>query len=233
MQVGQNKIVLSPRISMLAEMLPDTESLADIGTDHGWLLSGLVAAGKIQRGIGVEIARGPYDRALANVSAQGYQDRIEIRLGDGLAPLAVGETTACAVAGMGGSTIISILEGRRQVAEGFAWLLLQPMTGARRVRLYLQQNGWRISKEALAGDRGLIYELILASRGEMAPLSPIEAEFGPLILAEKPPILEAAVRQKLQSLRSIVAQLERSDSPASSEKRDALLIQIREWEALL
>ncbi|MCL1805658.1 MAG: class I SAM-dependent methyltransferase [Clostridiales bacterium] len=227
------RVKLSRRISALAEMLPDTEALADIGTDHARLLSALVEAGKIQRGIGVEIARGPYRRAVANVAALGYEGKIEIRLGDGLEPVAPGEVTACAAAGMGGGTIIRILERGAEVAAGLSWLLLQPMTGAKALRFHLQQNGWEICREALTEDRGALYEIILARRGSMAPLSPLEAEFGPLILAEKPPQLSLAVCQRIHSLRGISGQLEKSSSAANSDKKEQLQAQIREWEALL
>jgi len=227
------KTRLSRRLSVLAEMLPDTEALADIGTDHGGLLSYLVETGRVRRGIGVEITRGPYLRATTNINAMGYGDRVEIRLGDGLAPIGPGEVSACAIAGLGGQTIVRILDRSPEVAAGLDWLLLQPMTGAKTVRIYLQLNGWTIYREALAEDRGIIYEIILARRGETGPLSPLEAEFGPMILAERPPLFKQAVKRKILGLRDIVEQLEKSDSAESADRKGLLRERIREWEALI
>jgi len=208
-------------------------TLADIGTDHAGLLIDLVRAGRIERGIGVEIAQGPYQSALANVAAQGLADRIEIRLGDGLGPVALGEATACAIAGMGGKTIVDILKNGSGIAVGMLWLLLQPMSQEKEVRLYLQQNGWMIDRETLTEERGILYTAILARRGEMKPMSDVEAEFGPLLLAEKPPLWELAVRQKTEGLSRIVDQLSHSDLEASRVKRVRLQERIRQWEALL
>jgi tRNA (adenine22-N1)-methyltransferase len=220
------------RLAMMAEMLPVVDTLADIGTDHGGLLTALAKAGKIRRGIGVEIAQGPYRSALANVAAAGLENQIEIRLGDGFAPLAQGEAAACAIAGMGGSTIAGILEKGRGITKRLTYLLLQPMNRESLVRLFLQQDSWRICKEALVEDRGQLYSIILAEQGDPGCLSPLEAEFGPLLLAEKPPLLAFAVEQRIRRLSAIVWQLERSDSEASHIKKSRLTEQIKEWEAL-
>lgn len=224
---------LSRRLAAMADLLPETESLADIGTDHGGLLIYLISTGRIRQGIGVEIAQGPFERASANVSALGLGDRIEIRRGDGLKPLAPSEVTACAVAGLGGKTIRGILDGSPEVAGGLSWLLLQPMTGAGTVRIYLQENGWRICGESLVEEKGILYEIILAHRGKMERLSRLEAEFGPILLAEKPPLLELAIRRKIMGLQHIAARLEKSASAESAGKKIRLTGQIKEWEALL
>ncbi|MCL2165932.1 MAG: class I SAM-dependent methyltransferase [Clostridiales bacterium] len=214
-------------------MLPPSDALADIGADHGALLISLVLSGKISKGIGVEIAGGPFRNALANVASRGLEDSIEIRLGDGLHAIAPGEVSACVIAGMGGRTIVDILEDNREIAERLTYVLLQPMNREREVRLYLQSRNWRICKEALTEERGILYTILLAERGRMARLNPSEAEFGPLLLAERPPLLARAVRQKIRGLCDIVRQLERSGSEESRIKKKRLEERIREWEDLV
>ena len=223
----------SGRLAALADVLPLTETLADIGTDHGRLLINLIRAGRIDKGIGVEIARGPYRRAVDNVAACGLADKIDIRLGDGLQPLAPGEATACSIAGLGGGTITDILDRGKSLAADMAWLLLQPMTGAKRLRLYLQQNGWAFEREVLAEDRGIIYQIILTQRGYAPPLEEAEAEFGPLLLRNKPPLLERAIRQRIDKLKDVSGRLDKSEAAASKEKKARFVRQIREWEALI
>ena len=221
------------RLAKMAEILPATDRLADIGTDHGHLLTSLVLSQKIRRGIGVEIARGPYERAQKNVADLGLEDRIEIRLGDGLGALAPGEATACVIAGMGGQTIIDILDRRPQVAATLPCLLLQPMSAEAQVRHYLQQTNRRITDEALVEERGTIYLILLARRGKMKRLSPSEAEFGPLLLAERPPLFSSYVRVKTDRLAGIIDRLERSDSEESRLKQSRLKALVEEWSTLL
>jgi tRNA (adenine22-N1)-methyltransferase len=213
-------------------MLPQTDCLADIGTDHGGLLIALAQAGRIQRGIGVEIAEGPYRSAAENVAASGYGDRIELRIGDGLKPLELGEATACAIAGLGGKTITDILDASPETAESMDWLLLQPMTGRKRVRLHLQGRGWAIRDEALVEERGIIYTILLAVRGKMGPLSENEAEFGPILLERKPPLLGQDIERSIMGLRDIAGQLDRSASAESQRKKERMFELIHEWEEL-
>ena len=221
------------RLETLADMAPRTDTLADIGTDHGMLLTGLALAGKIRRGIGVEIAQGPFARAQAHIAGLGLADTIEMRLGDGLSPLSPGEATACAIAGMGGPTIVGILEDCPAVAEALDWMLLQPMTWEGRVRLYLQEKGWRICGEDLVEERGILYQIILAERGSMPSLSDAEAVFGPMLIGGRHPLLVELVRQRVQGLQDIVDGLGRSQTEESHAKKARLLAQIEDWEALL
>ncbi|MEL7624446.1 MAG: class I SAM-dependent methyltransferase [Clostridiales bacterium] len=229
----QEKTALSRRLALLADFLPELTSLADIGTDHAGLLAALVKSGKIQKGIGVEVVEGPYRRALANVEALGLTGSIEIRKGDGLKPLVPGEVMAAAIAGMGGGTILEILAGSPAVVASLSYLLLQPMTQAGQVRVYLQEQGWQIVKEAILEERGILYQIILAQPGVMKPLSSLEAQYGPLLLAENPPLLAVAVQQRLEGLRRVLGQLSKSDSPLSHEKKLRCQEQIKEGEALL
>ncbi|MDR0469568.1 MAG: class I SAM-dependent methyltransferase [Peptococcaceae bacterium] len=222
----------SRRLDALADILPPTDSLADVGTDHGGLLIALVLAGKIQKGIGIEIAEGPFRAASDHVADSDCGKQIEIRLGNGLNPVAQGEVTACAIAGLGGKTIIDILEASPDTTAGLDWLLLQPMTGLKKVRLHLQRTGWAIWDEKLVEERGILYTILLAMRGEPAPLSDVEAEFGPILLAKKPPLLEKDIRQRIQGLQKITDQLEQSAQSASQEKKGCFYKQIQEWEAL-
>jgi tRNA A22 N-methylase len=106
------------------------------------------------------------------------------------------------------------------------------MTELRKVRLCLQRTGWALWDEKLVEERGILYTILLATRGEPAPLSDVEAKFGPILLAKKPPLLETDIRQRIQGLQKIIDQLERSSQSASQEKKDCFYKQIQEWGAL-
>ena len=213
-------------------MAQPTDTLADIGADHAWLLTALACAGKIRRGIGVEIAQGPFDTACRHIAEQGLSEQVQMRLGDGLQPLAQGEATACVIAGMGGKTIRTILQDSPAIAKGMDYLLLQPMTGEDGLRLYLQENGWRLSRETLVQERGIIYQIMVAVRGYMAPLGEAEAAFGPLLLATGHQLLPALVEARVQEIQRIIDGLGRSETPEAREKETRLRERAREWEGL-
>ena len=217
---------------MMVRMAPETSTLADIGTDHAILLAELVKTGKIKQGIGVEIAQGPYQRAVANIELWGLTLQLQMRMGDGLAPLAPGEATACAIAGMGGLAIIRILEQHLVRAQEMEWLLLQPMTGERQLRYFLQEHDWKIVEEELVEERGLIYQIMRVQGGYMPELKEEEAEFGPCLLAGGHPLLGTLLAQRIKELQGIVSALARASSEESQRKKRELLEQIRKWELI-
>jgi len=224
---------VSKRLSRLADMLPPVERAADIGTDHAKLLTLLVRQGKIRKGLGVEVVEGPWRTALNHVAGMGLSDVIEIRKGDGLEPLAPGEVQAVIIAGMGGKTITGILSRSPAVVQSLEWLLLQPMSQAAGLRNFLQGSGWRILEEALVMEREIIYPIILACPGEMPALSEWEAEYGPLLLSERSPLLKRLIEKDIQGLQEILKQLAKSESEESRLREAQILRKCQQMEVLM
>ena len=93
---------LSPRLSMVGELVPVGARLADVGTDHAYLPAALILEGKIPWAVAADLRRGPLDRARTTVREYGLTGKAAFRLCDGLTGIRPGEVDAVAVAGMGG-----------------------------------------------------------------------------------------------------------------------------------
>lgn len=121
---------------------------ADIGSDHARLPVALVRSGRARRAVIVEKTRAPFDVARAAVRAAGLHASIDVRLGDGFAPLAPGEVQSASLTGMGVRTILGILEraGDRQPER----LVLQPNDTAAPLRAWARGHGYHLVGEALA-----------------------------------------------------------------------------------
>ena len=61
------KIELSPRLRMVAGLVPPSSRLADIGTDHAYLPAALIQEGTIPAAIAADLRQGPLNRAKATV----------------------------------------------------------------------------------------------------------------------------------------------------------------------
>ena len=106
---------LSRRLTLIASMVDKTDSVADVGTDHGYVPIYLVENNIVSKAIAMDINQGPLTRADENIKRKGLDNRITTRLSDGVRELKPGETDAIVVAGMGGQLIIKILEEGRNV----------------------------------------------------------------------------------------------------------------------
>lgn len=165
---------LSPRLRMVADLVPAGARLADVGTDHAYLPAALLLEEKIPWAVAADLRRGPLDRAMATARTYGLAGRVDFRLCDGLAGVRPGEVDAVAVAGMGGETIAAILNAAPWTRERDVPLILQPMTSMPDLRKWLWDNGFCIEAERLAREGGALYTAMLVRAGEMGPLTPAE-----------------------------------------------------------
>jgi tRNA (adenine22-N1)-methyltransferase len=138
------------RIRKIASYVDAGESVADIGPDHGYLSIWLVREGVSPRVIMTDIAEGPLEIARGNAERYGVTD---LRLGDGLEPLLPGEVDAVVIAGMGGETIIGIMEADPAKTASFPKYILQPRTKADVLRAWLVER-YEIVADIVAEERG-------------------------------------------------------------------------------
>lgn len=164
---------LSPRLRAIAQQVPKGARLADIGTDHGYLPVWLLLNGWIEEAIAADLRAGPLGRAQSTARRFGQTSRISFRLCDGLAGIQPNEVDTVTIAGMGGESIASILQAAPWTRQE-KLLLLQPMTGAPKLRQWLQSSGYLIQREGIAREGEKLYSILCVKGGDMPPLSPAE-----------------------------------------------------------
>ena len=182
---------ISNRLEAVAAMVTPGSTVADVGTDHGYIPIYLVKNETIPHGIAMDVNRGPLSKAVENIRAYGLSERIETRLSDGLTALMPGEAETIIIAGMGGPLTVRILtEGQDKLSKSRE-LILQPQSDIRQVRAYLEKQGWQIEQEEMIREEGKYYPMMRAVRSgeEKAAMTELELRYGPLLLASCNPIL--------------------------------------------
>ena len=154
---------LSKRLRAVADLVPGGTVLADVGTDHAYIPIALVEEGKIPRALAMDINQGPLMRAEENIKAHGLEEKIEIRLSDGLEKMKKGEADAVLIAGMGGLLTVRILSGKREILDGTT-LVLQPQSDLPSVRGWLAEEGYAITAEDLVLEDGKYYPMMRAQK---------------------------------------------------------------------
>ena len=212
---------LSDRLEKLISLIPPGTILADIGTDHAFAAIELVRRGICPHVIATDVRKGPLKTARAHVEEAGLSGKIELRLGDGLMPVAPGETQGILIAGMGGALMERILTEGRKIAQAAEYLVLSPQSEIPHFRVFLQENGYRTEQEVLLYEEGKAYFLFLVNAGEEEVLSPVEAAYGRRLLAEPSAELERFIRHELTVTQRILEIL--PADPSLEERRDDLL----------
>ncbi|MET1247592.1 class I SAM-dependent methyltransferase [Sporolactobacillus sp. STCC-11] len=217
-------IHLSPRLNAVLQFIPKSAYLADIGSDHAHLPSRAIQEGRIDFAIAGEVRRGPYHQSVVTVASLGLQDKIDVRMGDGLDVIREPhEVNAIAIAGMGGELIADILERGKEKIGPDTVLILQPNIREARVRRWLDQNGWIISDEAIVNEGHHVYEVIHARQGSRTqPLSEQELLMGPMLSSERNPIFIKKWQSRERRLIGILHALQ------NTEHSDEVLAKIKE-----
>lgn len=198
------KIKLSPRLEVIANCIAGAESMADIGTDHGYLPVYLVENEMVARAIASDTNQQPLKKAEKIISEQQLEKQIETRLGSGLSVLKPGEVDVVVMAGMGGLLIRDLLEAQPDVAMQKKKLVLQPMNNQAVLRKYLEAAGFRIVREDLAREGDRVYEVIVVEPGAMTFTNLLEYKLGFEFYTHKHPLLGALIDRKIFLEQQIV-----------------------------
>ena len=168
------QIALSPRLRMAASLVPPGARLADIGTDHGYLPAALILEGAIPSAIAADLRPGPLARARETAVRYGLEDRLSLRLCDGLSGIGPDEADAVVIAGMGGETIAAILEAAPWVRERNIPVIVQPMSSMPDLRAWLGRSGYCIETEKLCREGETLYTALAVRAGYMERMSPAQ-----------------------------------------------------------
>ena len=65
---------LSKRLEMVASFVENGSSLADIGTDHGYIPIALAKRDIIKKGLAMDVRKGPLERAKEHIAEYHLED---------------------------------------------------------------------------------------------------------------------------------------------------------------
>lgn len=191
---------LTPRLRMIASLVPECSTVCDIGTDHAYVAIYLAKKGIAEKIIAADIKRGPLLQAEKNITAFNVGDKVKTRLSDGFSAIRENEAECAIIAGMGGETIAQILEQEK----GCKYFVLQMQTAHKHLREYLSTHGYVIVKEAIAREGNKMYTALLALRGEAQQMDEVQKEIGPYLIENTPPLFYEYVRYRLYEIDSIL-----------------------------
>jgi tRNA (adenine22-N1)-methyltransferase len=218
------KLPISDRLLACAEFVRPGDRVADIGCDHGYLSIHLLINGIARSCIASDINEGPLNSALRNARKYGVSEKITFFLSDGLRNISRDfDTLVCA--GMGGDTMVHILEEAPWLKKESYRLVLQCQSKTPMLRTYLNENGWRITKEtALRDGRHLYTVMEVVYAPDQPGLETWQCWFPPVLLENPSGDLGEYFRYVREGLRIATAHKEDPEKQAVLEKLDQLAL---------
>lgn len=218
---------LGPRLELCAALIRGGRPLCDVGTDHAYLPVWLLKSGLVPRALGVDVNPGPLETAARNGARYGVGDRLSLRLSDGLRQVSPSEAEDIVIAGMGGELILRMVEETPWLRDPEKWLVLQPMSSVRDLRLGLSRLGFRVLTERAVLDGGRPYSAFSVQFAGEAPEPDILYPWTGLL----EPGTEAAARYAERALRDLQGRLAgalRGRGDSSPQELEAAITSIEE-----
>ena len=210
------KLPLSDRLLLCAGFVCKGDRVADIGCDHGYLGIYLLKNGIASSVIASDVREGPLQSAIRNAHKYGVNENMTFYLSDGVSNIPRDfDTLVCA--GMGGDTMVHILESAPWLKSEQYRMILQCQSKTPLLRRYLSENGWRIYEESVLRDGKFLYTVMEAGfRPKYPKLTVGEWHFPPALLENPSKDLPAYYKWVTDGLRISVSH---QDDP---EKKQAL-----------
>ena len=235
---------LSERLQYIANEIKKGETMADIGTDHGFLPLYLLEKNKCPKVIMTDISGGSLKKAEVNCKLVKPRGDYELRLGNGIDVLCDGEVDTVVIAGMGGLLIADILEWNLKKSHSISRYILQPRNNPGRLRHFLDCNGFHIVKEGLVREGKFICEIITVETvAEKEPSQNIHHldycaayDYPRLLLESGGPLTGEYLRRHLETEENILSKIREGAKDAETrgrmteERIHRLKALLTEWE---
>lgn len=153
------KLPISDRLLACAGFVSPGDRVADIGCDHGYLGIYLLKNGIARSVIAADVNEQPLLSATRNAEKYGVRDKMRFYLSDGVGNIPR-DFDVLVCAGMGGDTMVSILEAAPWLKDKKYRFILQCQSKTPLLRKYLSENGWRITEESVLRDGRFLYTVM-------------------------------------------------------------------------
>ena len=205
---------LSKRLRAVLAHLGGTRVLYDVGTDHAYLPIAAVRKKGVESVIAVDNKPGPLSIAQKNVRDAGLEDKITLKLTEGLDSMSETVDTLT-IAGLGGHTAARVV--REGDIENTVRLIIQPNDHAEAVRALCDGSDLAIVDETFVIERNRLYVIIVMERGTMT-LTERERVFGPVLLRKRDEAYMTYLESQRERLISTLQNIPDKETTALNEK---------------
>ena len=156
------RVKLTARLKTLADFIENGASVADIGSNHGYLAVYLAQNNTMNRIIATDISTASLDAARRTALEYNMSEAIIFHTASGLDGISPDDIDTIIAAGLGGETILSILDNAPWTKTPGKRLILQPQSKYDVLFRFLYDKGYDIKTVKYVWDKKKRYIVVHA-----------------------------------------------------------------------
>lgn len=177
-------------------MIPKNMPVVDIGCDHA-LLDIYLTQKKTNICTASDVKISVLTHAYLNIKKYHLEDKIAIVKSNGLEAIQLLPNSIVVIAGMGTSTILSILENKK--IDSCSYLIIQTNNEWDRLRKEISLKGFSLDQEKVVIEHGKYYVIMRWKKG-MVRYTAKQCFLGPLLMKEKNDLYFSYLFHRYQSI---------------------------------
>lgn len=216
-------MILSKRLETIIYLVDQGENVADIGSDHGFIVIELINRNIAASCLAVENKIGPYTNLVKNTS---LIKNIKTSLSDGLKEVDKQFSTVI-IAGMGFNTIKEIINDSIEKLDFIDTFIIDSHTLTYELRKFMSEIGYFIKDEQCLIENKIFYEIIKFKKGHKV-YSEVELKYGPILLNNRSEDFMTHYSNQIEKLKSLVRLHQ-----ISSIRKKEIALEISSLEAII
>ena len=216
-------MILSKRLETIIYLVDQGENVADIGSDHGFIVIELINRNIAASCLAVENKIGPYNNLVKNTS---LIKNIKTSLSDGLKEVDKQFSTVI-IAGMGFNTIKEIINDSIEKLDFIDTFIIDSHTLTYELRKFMSEIGYFIKDEQCLIENKIFYEIIKFQKGHKV-YSEVELKYGPILLNNRSEDFMTHYSNQIEKLKSLVRLHQ-----ISSIRKKEITLEISSLEAII
>ncbi len=201
---------LSERLKSLANYVEEDSRIIDIGCDHAYLDIYLMQHKKNIFLIASDINEKALNNAKQNIKKYNLDNKIDVRLGNGLDIVNNDEIDTIIMSGLGTHKIVGVLVNNINKLKNVKQIIIQSNTNIEFLRKKVISLKYYIASEELVKENNIIYTIIDFRKGKRR-YTKKDIYFGPILIKENSDLFKEKNKEDLAKLEVLLKLIPRNN----------------------
>ncbi|WP_073997649.1 tRNA (adenine(22)-N(1))-methyltransferase [Anaerococcus urinomassiliensis] len=165
------------RLMDIINLIDYGKNVIDVGTDHG-LVPLYLAKNNISSNIWATDISAPSLKKLEDQLDSKLSKIIKTKVTDGFKGIEKEDNQIAIIAGMGGNTIVEIIQSSMQFAQNLDYMILESNIASEKLRLFLYENNFDLMRDFLSFENEKYYDILQVKYGNRKEMKISDMYYG-------------------------------------------------------